>query len=66
MALEGLGFGMMPELQVEGYLDTGKLVDAGHFYHLDVPLYWHYWQTESAAMATLRNAVSLYARQVLR
>lgn len=57
MALNGMGFGMLPELQVAPYLASGQLVDVGPDYHLDVPLYWHYWQTESDAMKALREAV---------
>lgn len=65
MALSGLGFGMLPELQVQPYLNRGDLVDVSPFYHLDVPLYWHYWQTESNAMTHLREAVSAHATTVL-
>lgn len=66
MAQAGLGFGMMPELQVTDALELGQLVDIRPGYHLDVPLYWHYWQTESAALAELRRAVTQHAGQVLR
>lgn len=66
MAQAGLGFGMMPELQVPHALATGKLVDVRPGYHLDVPLYWHYWQTESTAMTALRRAVLAHARHILR
>lgn len=65
MALSGLGFGMLPELQVQHYLDRGELVDVGPPYHLDVPLFWHYWQTESNAMSTLREAVGNHAAEAL-
>lgn len=65
MALAGLGFGMLPELQVKQHLDQGELIDVGPAYHLDVPLFWHYWQTESSAMTTLREAVGAHAAEVL-
>lgn len=65
MALAGLGYGMVPELQVQHFLDNGQLVDVSDPYHLDVPLYWHYWQTESDVLASLRKAVVDHARQVL-
>ncbi|MEX1057865.1 MAG: LysR family transcriptional regulator ArgP, partial [Natronospirillum sp.] len=57
MTLAGLGFGSLPELQAHRFIDQGRLVDVVPGYCLDVPLYWHYWQTESAAMAQLRRAV---------
>lgn len=65
MALMGMGFGMLPELQVTSYLASGQLVNVGPDYHLDVPLYWHYWQTESHAMKTLRLAVIHQAASTL-
>ncbi|PTY35898.1 transcriptional regulator ArgP [Saccharospirillum sp. MSK14-1] len=66
MALAGLGFGMMPELQVTEAINQGELVDIRQGYSLDVPLYWHYWQTESDALAELRHAVTQQASRVLR
>ncbi|UXZ53626.1 LysR family transcriptional regulator ArgP [Halomonas sp. 7T] len=66
MALQGLGYGMLPELQVEEYLANGGLVDVGPEFILDVPLHWHFWQTESASLTALRHAVMNYACQVLR
>lgn len=65
MALSGLGFGMLPELQVQSYLNRGELIDVSPPYYLDVPLYWHYWQTESSAMTQLREAVGAHATAVL-
>ncbi len=65
MALSGLGFGMLPELQVQPYLNRGELIDVSPPYYLDVPLYWHYWQTESSAMTQLRKAVGAHAKAVL-
>lgn len=65
MALMGLGYGMLPEIQVQEALKDGKLVDVAKAFHLDIPLYWHYWQTESAALAELRKAVIQHASNVL-
>ncbi len=65
MALSGMGFGLLPELQVAPYIASGDLVNVGPDYHLDVPLYWHYWQTESDAMKALRQAVVQHAASTL-
>ncbi|GGY49035.1 transcriptional regulator ArgP [Bacterioplanes sanyensis] len=65
LALAGLGYGMMPELQVREQLNDGSLCDLVPGYQMDVPLYWHYWQTESPALAELRQAVVAVARQSL-
>lgn len=64
-ACAGLGYGMMPELQVKAELENGLLVDLVPGYNLDVPLYWHYWQMESPVMETLRQSVLVTARQAL-
>ncbi|MHA7879025.1 MAG: LysR family transcriptional regulator ArgP [Saccharospirillum sp.] len=65
MALMGMGFGMLPESQVASYLASGQLVNVGPDTHLDVPLFWHYWQTESDALKTLRQAVIAQAALTL-
>lgn len=53
----GLGFGLLPQLQMQHYLDSGQLIDLTPDYHLDTPLYWHYWQTESPMLNYLRRNV---------
>jgi LysR family transcriptional regulator, chromosome initiation inhibitor len=61
----GLGFGLLPELQVQSYLDSGALLDLSPGYALDTPLYWHYWQTESPLLQLLRQRVGHTAKQFL-
>ncbi|WP_430461401.1 LysR family transcriptional regulator ArgP [Thalassolituus sp. LLYu03] len=65
MTLAGLGYGMIPQIQVAHHLQNGELVDVVPGYHLDVPLYWHYWQTESGLMKQLRQAALAEAKSVL-
>lgn len=65
MALAGLGYGMVPQIQVQDWLERGELVDLVPGFVLDVPLYWHYWQTESPMLAGLRRALVQSARQRL-
>lgn len=55
--LTGLGFGLLPELQMQSQLDSGELVDLTPGYYLDTKLYWHYWQSESPLMYQLRQNV---------
>jgi len=50
---------------VADYLESGQLIDVGPAFILDVPLYWHFWQTESAPLAALRHAVIDHASRVL-
>lgn len=63
--LAGLGFGLLPELQSQHLLDSGQLLDLSPGYHLDTPLYWHYWQSESPLMQRLRQRIILTAREHL-
>ena len=65
MMLAGLGFGMAPQIQVAEHIQNGDLVDVVPGYYLDVPLYWHYWQTESQTLKQLRLAVGDVAGKVL-
>tara|TARA_B100000678_G_scaffold184879_1_gene154497 strand:+ start:403 stop:1293 length:891 start_codon:yes stop_codon:yes gene_type:complete len=44
LAHAGLGFGLIPEIQAYRELSTGELEDVVPGWHLDVPLYWHYWR----------------------
>lgn len=63
--LAGLGYGLLPELQMQPYLDNGQLVDLKENYFMDTPLFWHYWQSESALMAQLREQITLTAQSAL-
>ena len=65
LAVAGLGYGMMPELQVQTQVNNGQLADLVPGYSLDVPMYWHYWQTESPALAELRQSVVAVAKHHL-
>ncbi|WP_286716676.1 LysR family transcriptional regulator ArgP [Thalassolituus sp. UBA2009] len=65
MALAGIGYGMIPQVQVAEHIKSGELRDVVPGYHLDVPLYWHYWQTESLLLKSLRSAVVAEAKKIL-
>jgi len=53
--IAGLGYGLLPMLQVGNLLETGELVNLAPEYFLDTPLYWHYWQSESPQLKALRK-----------
>ncbi|WP_337849111.1 LysR family transcriptional regulator ArgP [Pseudoalteromonas sp. C12FD-1] len=53
--IAGLGYGLLPTLQLGDSLTKGELVDLFPEYYIDTPLYWHYWQTESPQLKTLRK-----------
>ena len=44
LLLAGLGWGMVPELQVRGELARGELLELFPGPPIDVPLYWHHWR----------------------
>lgn len=63
--LAGLGYGLLPELQMQPQLESGELVDLTPGYFLDTELYWHYWQSESPLLFQLRQNVLQVARRCL-
>ncbi|CAM5666164.1 Putative HTH-type transcriptional regulator OS=Streptomyces glaucescens OX=1907 GN=SGLAU_02605 PE=3 SV=1 [Streptomyces glaucescens] len=42
----GLGWGMVPEVQAEPLLRTGRLVHLAPDRQVDVPLYWQQWKLD--------------------
>ena len=62
----GLGWGMLPEPQLLPDLEAGRLVTLGGRTHHDVHLHWQRWRIDSAALATLTDAVRRAARAHLR
>lgn len=63
--LAGMGFGLLPELQMQEHFARGALLDLSPGYYLDTPLYWHHWQTESPQLRQLRVQVQAFATQCL-
>lgn len=64
--LAGLGFGLLPDLQMQPYIERGELLDLAPDYYLDTPLYWHHWQCESPLLRQLRLQVQTHARASLQ
>jgi LysR family transcriptional regulator (chromosome initiation inhibitor) len=64
-AIDGLGWGTIPEQQAEEDRAEGLLVNLAKDTHLDVPMYWHQWKLDSPALAVLAQAVEAAARDVL-
>lgn len=61
----GLGVGLLLDLQIGTAIEQGELIDLAPGDYLDTPLYWHYWQTESPALAALRQRVTAVAATYL-
>jgi LysR family transcriptional regulator, chromosome initiation inhibitor len=62
----GLGWGMVPEVQAEPLLRSGRLVCLAPDRPLDVPLYWQQWKLDSPALAAVADAVTATAARTLR
>jgi LysR family transcriptional regulator, chromosome initiation inhibitor len=63
--LAGLGYGLLPELQIQSQLESGALVNLTPGYFLDTELYWHHWQSESPLLFQLRQNILQVARRCL-
>jgi LysR family transcriptional regulator, chromosome initiation inhibitor len=65
LACAGFGWGLVPELQVEGELASGALVEVLPGHPLDVPLYWHHWRSGGELLANLTRHLQMAARASL-
>ncbi|HYD79056.1 MAG TPA: LysR family transcriptional regulator ArgP [Paucimonas sp.] len=61
----GLGWGMLPELQMRALQDGGALIDLLPAAPLDVGLYWHRWKVQSPRLERMSNILVRSARQLL-
>jgi LysR family transcriptional regulator (chromosome initiation inhibitor) len=65
LALAGLGWGLMPALQVQGQLARGELVELFPGRHVDVPLYWHHWRQGGELLETLTGHLRRFSESGL-
>jgi LysR family transcriptional regulator (chromosome initiation inhibitor) len=65
MAEAGLGWGLVPQLQVREELASGRLVDLLPERCIDVPLYWHHWRNGGELLAGLTQQLQRAAATVL-
>lgn len=62
----GLGWGMLPELQMRDLHKRGALIDIAPSKPTDVSLYWHTWKVQSPRMERLSATLIRAARKLLR
>ena len=62
----GLGWGMIPDLQLRPAVTSGDLVRLPGSKPVDVQLYWQRWRLESPALETLSRDVRRAASSALR
>lgn len=65
-AVFGLGWGMLPDLQVEAHIADGSLITLDDEGAIDVPLYWQQWSVESSTLAGVASALEKAAESSLR
>ena len=65
MAEAGIGWGLVPELQVCEQLARGVLVELLPDNPLDVPLYWHYWRSGGHLLEQMTACLAQACRQAL-
>lgn len=53
MTEAGIGWGLIPQLQIEAQLASGVLVELFADKPLAVPLYWHHWRNGGELLASL-------------
>lgn len=58
----GMGWGLLPEIEVSEELARGTLVALDPASHVDVPLHWQQWRHGSAALDRVAAAVQAAAR----
>lgn len=55
--LDGLAYGMVPDLQGRAHLDQGDLIDLDPDHHIRVPLYWHRWNLNTSLLDEFSSAI---------
>ena len=65
LAEAGLGWGLVPELQVREQLENGRLVELLPDKPIDVPLYWHHWRNGGQLLSQLTEHLSRSASRWL-
>ncbi|HSP31766.1 MAG TPA: ArgP/LysG family DNA-binding transcriptional regulator, partial [Halomonas sp.] len=54
----GIGYGMMPQLQVDELMASGQLASVAPGHSLAVPLYWHFWRHSGQLIQRLTHHLS--------
>lgn len=61
----GLGFGIIPEMQIQNQLRTGQLQILVPDAQTDLKLYWHHWKQQSNPLQILTECIVQQAQQQL-
>ncbi len=58
LAIAGIGYGMVPQLQAAGQLKSGHLVSIAPGHSLTVTLYWHFWRHSGQLIQRLTKSLN--------
>jgi len=61
----GVGYGLVPSLQVQPLLDSGELIALAPKDNVFVNLYWHHWEKAPPNAQAISELVIRHAREVL-
>lgn len=62
----GLGWGMLPDLQIDTGRYAQELVGIDDTLHIDVALYWQQWRLDSPALTAISTEIATVATESLR
>ncbi len=57
MIMDGLAYGMIPDLQGKEHIRSGRLIDLAPQCHIRVNLYWHCWNIKSTLLEQLTRTI---------
>jgi len=58
LASAGMGYGMIPIIQVQEAVERGELISLAPGHALSVPLYWHFWRHSGDLMERLTQELA--------
>ncbi|MDX1465277.1 MAG: LysR family transcriptional regulator ArgP [Halomonas sp.] len=58
LTLAGMGYGMMPRMQVASLVSEGRLASIAPERALSVPLFWHFWRHSGEVLERLTGVLS--------
>lgn len=62
--IQGLGYGMAPEMQISKELESGQLIPLIPEAQTDIQLYWHHWKQQSEPLKILTSVILDQTKQL--
>lgn len=64
--LLGLGYGMLPDFQIEKRIENGELIEIMPFAKTDIMLYWHHWKQQSPQLEALTQHLIQHTKDLFQ